>query len=134
MSWLLQRFTENPKKLFFLDATGALISVFFLGFVLRKFEIIFGMPSDVLLLLALLPIFFAVYDYCCYFFLKDNCRPYLKGIAFANLVYCCITILHVIFHYQSLTILGLGYFLVEIVIILILVAVELKAVRDNAVL
>jgi hypothetical protein len=129
MSSLLQRFTENPKKLFLIDATGALISIFFLGFVLRIFESAFGMPSHALLLLAVMPVFFAAYDYYCYFFLKGNWRPYLNGIAFANLAYCCVTIHHMIFYYENLTNLGLGYFLVELLIILILVVIELKVTR-----
>ncbi|MFS4494188.1 hypothetical protein [Maribacter sp. 2308TA10-17] len=117
----------SPKKLFLIDATGALISAFFLGVILRRYESTFGMQSDILLFLALLPILFAAYDYYCYFFLKTNWRSYLKGIAIANLIYCCITITLVVFHYQSLTILGLSYFLLELLVIAIIVGAEWRA-------
>ncbi len=47
--------TLKPKQLFLLDAFGALLSAFFLGFVLVKYQVYIGMPENVLYILALIP-------------------------------------------------------------------------------
>lgn len=51
----------------------------------------------------------------------------MKIIAMANLMYCCLTMGLVIYLHQQLTIIGLIYFILEIIIISILVVIELKA-------
>ncbi len=56
----------NPKKLFLIDGFGTILSAFLLGVILVKFEIIFGIPISVLYILAIIPIFFAAYDFYCY--------------------------------------------------------------------
>jgi len=116
----------NPKNLFLIDGFGALLSAFSLGIVLVKFEEIVGMPQRVLYILALMACIFAVYSFSCYLRVNKNWRPFLKAIAFANLLYCCLTIGLVLYFYQSLTALGILYFVLEIIVILLLVSIELK--------
>ncbi len=123
----LQRLTSNPKQLFFVDGLGAWVSAFFLSMVLAKFEPIFGMPLNVLIILALVPGFFILYSFGCYFFLKDNWSPYLKGIAIANSLYCLVTLGLVMYHYEKLTFFGVGYFVVEILIVGVVIFLEFKA-------
>jgi len=123
----LQRLTANPKQLFFVDGLGAWVSAFFLSMVLAKFEPAFGMPLNVLIILALVPGFFVLYSFGCYFFLKDNWGPFLKAIAVANSLYCLVTIGLVIYHYDKLTFLGIGYFVIEILVVGVLIALEFKA-------
>jgi hypothetical protein len=118
--------STNRQRLFLIDGLGALLSAFFLGIVLVRFETTFGMPQNILCFLAALACLFAVYSFCCYIFIKDNWRPYLRSIAIANLTYCCITFGLIVTCYESLTILGVGYFVVELLILGILVAVEFK--------
>lgn len=122
----------DTKKLFVIDALGALLSSFLLGVVFRRFESTFGMPKDILLVLALLPILFIAYDYYAYFNVKENWRPYLKGIAFLNSIYCCITVGLVIYHYERLTFWGVGYFVAELLIIAVVITLELKASSKSA--
>lgn len=117
----------NPKQLFLIDGIGALVSAFFLGIVLVRFESLIGMPKNILYFLAVLPCLFAVYSIYCHFLVKHSWRTFLKGIAIANLSYCVLTVSLVFIHYENLTVLGLGYFLVELVIIGILVTYELRA-------
>lgn len=118
----------HPKKLFILDGLGALLSAFLLGIVLVKLEPYFGMPSKELYFLASIAVIFMIYDYICYWKVQENWRPFLKAIAIANLIYCCISIVIVCYSYNQLTHLGLVYFLLEIIIILIIVTIELKTV------
>lgn len=123
---MLEQVTQNlsPKKLFLLDALGALLSAFLLGVILVHFESYFGMPSDALYILAFLPCVFAVYDFVCYYKVTDNWRPFLRGIAVANLLYCFLSIALVFQHYQELTILGIIYFVLELLIVVVLAKIE----------
>ena len=127
MAQWLNRLMNQPKKIFLLDGVGALVSAFFLGVVLVRFENLIGMPLNVLYLLAIIPCFFAVYSFYCHFVLKNNWSVFLKIIAVANLSYCILTIGLLFVYYQSLSVLGLLYFLVEQMLIGILIALELKA-------
>ncbi len=119
----------DSKKLFLLDGFGALLSAFLLGVILVQFESAFGMPRKVLYGLSFAPCVFAVYDFICYFKIKENWRTFLKIIAYANLLYLCASIGLLIHHYPKLTGLGVSYFLLEFVVVLIVVWLELKTVR-----
>lgn len=121
-----KRLITNPKKVFLIDAIGALISAFFLGIILVQFNSQIGMPIKTLYILAVLPCFFTVYSFSCYFFLKRNWRPFLRGIAIANSMYCFSTIGLMIFHFQELSGLGLFYFIAELIALLVLIRFEFK--------
>lgn len=123
----VDKLISNLKTLFLIDALGALLTAFSLGVILVKFEESFGMPRRVLHFLSLVACIFMVYSFCCYFFIARNRRPYLKAIAIANMMYCCLTLGLVFYFYQSLTILGLIYFLLEIMVVSVLIFIELKA-------
>jgi len=124
---ILDKITSNPKKLFLIDSFGAVLTAFFLGVILVRFEDSFGMPRTVLYFLSIVPCIYAIYSICCCFLLVSNWGPYLKGIAIANLVYCCLTIVLVIYFYQKLTILGLIYFLLELIVMSGLIIIERMA-------
>jgi len=126
MTKRMNQLTLNPKKLFLLDALGACLTAFLLGVVLTTFQKYIGMPEKTLNILALIALFFAVYSFCCYFFIGSNCRPFLKIIAAANLLYCCLTATLVIYFYPQLTVLGVVYFLLEIVVVCGVAFVELR--------
>jgi len=121
---MIDKLTSNPKQLFLIDGFGALLTAFFLVVILAGFEDRFGMPRSVLYGLSLAVSIYAIYSFSCYFFLRSKWRPYLKAIAMANLLYCLITIALVFCFYQSLTILGLIYFFLEVIVICGLVIIE----------
>lgn len=123
---------SNPKSLILFDGFGALLSAFLLGVILIKFEHLFGMPPKALYVLAILPCFFAVYDFACYFLAKKNWSLFIKIIAALNLLYCCISIGYVFYHFQKLTILGHLYFVGELIIVLVLVFIEFKTASQLA--
>jgi hypothetical protein len=126
-SQVLDKLTSNPRMLFLIDGLGAIVSAFFLGVILVRFEENFGMPKSVLYVLASLAAIYAIYSIGCYFFLTNTWRPYLKAIAIANLLHCCLTIGLVFYFYEKLTVLGLVYFLLEIIIVMGLVMIERRA-------
>ena len=128
---MLQKLIKNPKRLFLIDGIGAVVSAIFLGIVLVWLEDKIGMPLKVLYFLAILPVFFAIYSFSCYFFLKDNEKPYLRGIAILNLLYCFLTI-SLLFRYDhNLTFLGWTYFIMELLVLAILIVIEFKASSKN---
>ena len=129
---MLTKITSNPKLIFLLDCLGALLSATLLGVVLPSFQPIFGMPQNVLYGLAALACLFAIYSFWNYRWFKDNWRPYLRGIAIVNLLYCGLTAALVIYFRQELTTWGLLYFLQEMIVIIVLVMLEFKTIaRKN---
>jgi hypothetical protein len=129
---MLTKITSNPKLVFLLDCLGALLSAFLLGVVLPSFQPIFGMPNEILYGLATLAALFAIYSFWNYRWFKENWRPYLRGIALINLTYCALTLALVLYFYSSISVWGLLYFLLEIVIVVALAIFELQAVRRTS--
>jgi peptidoglycan/LPS O-acetylase OafA/YrhL len=123
---MLNKITSNPKLLFLIDGVGALLSAFLLGVVLASAETTFGMPRKTLYFLAALACLFALYSFWNHVRFNENWRPQLRGIAIANLLYCGLTAAFVIYFRQELTKWGLTYFLLEMVVVLCLVAIEFK--------
>ncbi len=117
---------SNPKKLFLIDGLGALLTAFFLGVILTRLEDYFGMPPKILYILSLVALMYAIYSMSCHFFISRNWKPYLKGIAIANLMYCCLTIGLVVYFYHRLTGIGVLYFLLEVIVIFVLIGIEIK--------
>lgn len=109
-----------------MDSLGALLSAFLLGVVLIRFESIFGVPRKVLYVLSITACVFAVYSFLSYILLKENWKPYLKMIAFANLLYCFLTIGLILYFHKVITNFGLIYFFAEVSVVVALVSIELK--------
>ena len=127
---VLQKVTKkinaDPRMLFLADGLCAILSALLLGIVLVKLEKIFGIPKTTLYLLAIIPCAFAIYDLCC-FCIKDIDIPrYLKGIAFMNLLYCCLSIVLAFYHFEKIQIFGWLYIALEIIVIIALAICELK--------
>ena len=116
----------QPPKLFLVDSLGALLSALLLGLVLTQFEKTFGMPQQVLYVLSVIPCVFAVYSFLCFLSKTIHWRFFMKIISTANLLYCCLTLGLMIYFYQQLTVLGLLYFVLELIIIINLAYIEWK--------
>ena len=116
----------TPKQLFLVDGVGALVTAGMLGLVLTKFESNFGVPTAILYPLSAVALLFCIYSIANYFMIGMKWRVFLKLIAIANSVYCLITLSVILLIYDSLTWLGLAYFLSEIIIVMTLVSIEWK--------
>ena len=128
---ILNNFIPNARRLFLIDGQGALLSAFFLGVVLVYFEENIGMPGPTLYFLAVIASGFAVYSLSCYLIQPVNYRPYVLAIATLNLLYCSLTLGLVIYHRNSLSLLGFSYFILEIIVIVILVYSEITFIRSK---
>lgn len=118
------------KKLFLVDGVGALLSAILL-WVLAQFENMLGLPSKVLYVLSVIPCFFAIYSIFCFVKKIENWRLFMKIIAVANILYSCLTISLMAVFYQKITVLGLLYFVFEIIIILFLASIEWKKTLND---
>ena len=124
-------FYSNPKNVFLLDGIGAVVSAIFLGIFLVQLQPYIGMPTSILQTLGVMAFCYAIYSLCCYFFLNKTWSPFLKIIAAANLMHCLITIYLIFNHFESLTALGIFYFVVEIIIVVAIALFELKVARST---
>ena len=121
----------NPKRLFLIDGFGAFVTAFFMFAILRTFNEYFGMPKLTLDFLSIIALAFSVYSFCCFFLVSNNWHPFLRTISIANILYCCLTLGLVIYYYPLLTILGVTYFLIEIIIVVVLVFLEISALKKT---
>ncbi len=127
---IINDLSRTPHKLFLIDGFGALLSALMLGGVLVRFNNLVGLTSNVLFFLALFPVVYAVYDLYCYRTVQNRLIQKTKGIIMLNILYSCISIAVVYLYRESITIVGHCYFISEIIIILILVGMELKVVKQ----
>lgn len=127
----MKHFLREPKNIFLLDSSGALLTTILLYFVLRNFNEFFGLSKNVFELLSMLALIFFIYSINCYFFVKRNWKSFLKIICMANILYCVLTLGIIIYHYQSISFFGIAYFLAEIVVITGIVHLEIKSVNKR---
>ena len=120
------KINKDPRMLFLIDGLGAMLSALLLGIVLVKLEKLFGIPKTTLYLLAVIPCAFAVYDLCCYCIKNIDMPRCLKGIAYMNILYCCLSIVLALYHFQKIKFFGWLYITLEIIIIIALAIYELK--------
>ncbi len=130
-SALIKNLRSNPKRMFLVDALGAILTAFMLGVVFVNYQGHIGMPTSILIKLSLLACIFAVYSFTCSSKSFKNWKVFLRIIAFANLGYCFTTITLLYINYQSLSLFGLIYFISLIIIIAGLVYIELIAASSK---
>ena len=126
-----QQVISIPRNVFLLDGIGALVSSLFLVVLLAPFESFFGMPSDYVYQLAIPAFVFAVYSIACYVFNPNNWQPFMKLIALANFIYCCVTFYLILKLFYRLTQFGVLYFLLEIAVIFMVIALEINTIRKQ---
>jgi hypothetical protein len=126
---IFQKWRANPRLAFLMDGSGALWSTAML-LVLAWLEPIFGMPQAVLYQLVPIAAVFALYSLGCYAGNPQNWRFFLYIIAIANLLYCLVTFILVVIHFEKLTAVGVAYFLMEKVVVASLAVLEIRVCRE----
>ncbi|WP_425392044.1 hypothetical protein [Ekhidna sp.] len=115
------------RKLFLIDSVGALLSSVLLGLVLVHYHSLIGMPVPILRVLAGVAVLFMIYSFSCYYINPVNAKARLRTIAIANLLYCVTTLILMGIYFDMLTLLGLTYFILEILVITFLARFEFKS-------
>jgi len=121
------------KNIFLIDAGGALLSAFFLGVLLPKYQHFFGIPLNALHVLASIPILFVIYDIACYFLVSKNLAIFIRTIALLNILYSIISLTFAFIHYHQVTTFGWIYIIVEITIILTLASIEIRLANKSTI-
>lgn len=127
----ITKLASSPKKIFIWDSIGAFSTAFFLGFILPRFEYVIGMPQKTLYFLSALALVFALYSFCCYYFVASKWSNFLSVIIVANILYCSLTTCLIFYNLSTLTLLGLAYFILEIIIIVFLILIEIKVLKSQ---
>jgi hypothetical protein len=125
------QFISNPKTIFLIDSFGALLTAILLYFIVRTFNEFFGLPREVTECLSCIALIFFIYSGSCYFFATQNLKLFLKIVCTANILYCALTFGIILYFYKSMTAFGIIYFSVEIVVIIGLVFLEVRAIRKH---
>jgi hypothetical protein len=120
----------SAKKIFAIDAMGALLTAVILYWVGRHYSAYFGMPGSILLFLSFFGFVLFIYSTLCYIIEMNRVKPFLNLLILSNITYCLITLFSIIAFAQSLTTLGLIYFILEIAIVSILVGYEGRIVKQ----
>ena len=121
--------TIPPRNCFLIDGVGALVTASSLGLLLAPFESLFGMPSRIVYVLAIIAAAFAMYSLVCYLIQPSNWPVFLRVIAVANLSYSVLTILLLFVYRLEVTALGIAYFIGEIIVVSALAIYELITAR-----
>jgi hypothetical protein len=122
---MISKLSTNKRLLFLLDGVGAMFSTIFLLYIAFN-EPIFGMPKTVLFKLIPVTAIFSFYSISCYYLKPPIIKPYLLLIAIANLLYCAVTFVLLIVHFNQLSVLGVAYFISEKLIVIPLAIFEIK--------
>lgn len=123
--------TIPVKNLFLIDGIGAFITAIMTGYVLTSFEALFGMPIPILYVLSAIAGVYCIFSCTCFLKIKDNWQPFLKGIAIANIAYCCLTVGLLFYLHSRLTMLGMLYFIIEVLIVVGLATIEIKKSQQS---
>ena len=123
--------TSNPKKIFLIDSIGAFLSAALLFAILSFFVEEFGLPKMILYLLFSIACIFSIYSIFCYYLFEKQWRTYLWTVLIANILYCILTIVFLVIFRNSITLLGLIYFILEIIMISCVAFIELKTVNKK---
>jgi hypothetical protein len=122
----VNQFISNPKKVFLLDAAGALLTTLSLSVVLVQLRSYFGMPIDTLYLLSGVAFLFFIYSLSCHFLCKENWRSFLVGIIVLNTLYGTLSIAMLVIHSAILTTADYVYFVIELIAIGFIIFLECK--------
>ena len=118
--------SASPRALLAVDCAGALLSAVLLGVVLMRLERVFGMPADALVVLAAIPVVFAVYDAVALAAARGDAHRWLLPIGLANLGYCLVSVVYVLAHAERLRVAGWVYFVLELVVVVSLAGLQLR--------
>jgi len=121
----------SPRNVFRLDGFGAMVSLLF-HLIIAFNQPTFGMPKQVVFYLSIFPTLLMPFSLYHSLHLPQNWKPSLRTIIIGNLLFCFVSIGVIAYYIDSLTILGLVYFIGEVIVVLGLVAlVELRVLQKE---
>lgn len=113
----------NIRTIFLFDGLGAILSFLLTGFLLPLFSNVIGIPPKILYVLAAFPFVYGIFSFSCYGLAKERKPWMLLSIILANIFYSILSGALVL-TYNGITVWGRGFLLIEIIVIMIVVALE----------
>lgn len=120
--------TLKIHQLFLIDGIGALLSAFLLCIV-KYHKDIFGISDTMFYQLIPLPVVFACYSLTSSLVKPGKWKIFLAIIAVCNVLYIAYSLLLMYRNAHQLTLAGLAYFKIELLVILILVCLEIDYIK-----
>ena len=127
---VLEKLVHHPKFVFLFDALGALLTSTLIGGLLVAYQSYIGLSFTWLYILASLAAVFTIYSSVCATLIRRNWKPFLKIIITANALYACLTVLLMVLYHKEMTGWGFAYFIGEILIILGVIWLEIKTLKN----
>ena len=128
----LDTLAAKPRRLVLVDAIGALVTAVVVGLVLPPLHRDIGISRGALQALGALATMFTIMSWGA-FFLVPHPRSYLRAIGIANLGYVAVTGVVLVAAHDTVTGIGLAYFLVEGALVVALAALELAVAARRGV-
>lgn len=127
---MLDKLINNPKFVFLFDAIGALLTCTLIGGLLVSYQSYIGLPFTWLYILASIAAVLTIYSGLCAVLIQKKWSPFLKIIITANALYTCLTIALIIIYSQELKSLGFAYFIGEIFVLIGVIWIEIKTLKN----
>ena len=126
----IESFINAPKKVFLLDAIGAFFSMFILFLVHEVIHYnFFNLPNTPIVFMYCLAGSYMIFSIISYCVVLNNWKQLLQIVITLNWIYIII-IIGVIFLFKNeITLHGLCYFIVEIVVLLLVITIECKVLK-----
>jgi hypothetical protein len=122
----------DVRKLFLLDASGALISSLLIGFLQIPHVEVFGIPPSAFRILLILAIGLMLFSSLCYFFLNTaQLKSFLRKLAWMNTTYLFITLFFIIQYSHQIRMTGWIYYSLEVMVMSLLIVVEYRYSRTE---
>lgn len=126
---LIFKLAANPKHLFLLDSMGGLASAVVPLLILWKFDSHFGLPSQLLVAMALTGFTFGSYSLLCALKIKSREHLFLKILVIANSTYLISLMVYTASCFSDLSPLGLAYLIIDHVVLSSVIALEIAVLR-----
>jgi hypothetical protein len=124
----------DVRKLFLLDASGALISCLLIGFLQIPHAEVFGIPPPAFRILLILAISLMLFSSFCFFFLNTaQLKLFLRKLAWMNTTYLFITMCFIIQYSQQIRIAGWIYYGLEILVMSLLIFIEYRLSKTKSI-
>lgn len=129
---LIDRWSLTPRRIFLVDGLGALGTILGLLLLGQVFHALDPLPRAATYLLLLLASIMAVFSLGCFFSSGRGWRSRLAAIGSANAAYCLLLATLIALHFSQLSVWTVTYFAVEMLLVAVLVALELRIVIRRA--
>ncbi len=126
---LINTLAERPRKIFAIDAIGAIVSALSLYVVILPLNSYFGVSLKIVWILGGASLAFFLFSMFCALTSGKQVVTKLRIVITANLLYGVLTAFLILWNHSSITGLGIAYFVAEYSVIFALVMLERECLK-----